>query len=235
MKSPPSSSSAKGSPAAPGGMNATPGTAPTDVVRPVVPPLYPPARKAPPGRQIFSAYAKVYLELQEYYRSNFTVEYIKKKRCAFNVERYTDKYNKPQSIDPNLSVPIDSNRLPKELYAKNIKIVRKKQMTELDAKRKLEELSTRFKDEVEGAPVADDSDTDEPKSKKRKVDDDEGDGKEGEDALAVDKPDVNEDDEEEEEVDEELDEGTDYMANYFDNGEDYLDEEDDALDDGAVF
>lgn len=38
-----------------------------------------------------------------------------------------------------------------------------------------------------------------------------------------------------EEVDEELDEGTDYVNNYFDNGESYIDEEDDALEEGGVF
>jgi len=42
------------------------------------------------------------------------------------------------------------------------------------------------------------------------------------------------DDDEEEEVDEEMDEGNDYQNDYFDNGEDYL-SEDDNLEDGDVF
>ncbi|XP_043233326.1 DNA-directed RNA polymerase III subunit RPC7-like [Amphibalanus amphitrite] len=33
----------------------------------------------------------------------------------------------------------------------------------------------------------------------------------------------------------ELDEGTDYIQDYFDNGEDYLDPEDDALEEGPIF
>ena len=37
------------------------------------------------------------------------------------------------------------------------------------------------------------------------------------------------------EPDEEMDGGTDYANQYFDNGEDYLDEEDDALEEGGVF
>lgn len=37
----------------------------------------------------------------------------------------------------------------------------------------------------------------------------------------------------EEEIDEEMDEGTDYASNYFDNGEGYLDE-DDNLDEGEA-
>ena len=46
----------------------------------------------------------------------------------------------------------------------------------------------------------------------------------------------NKDDIEEDEVmDEELDEGTDYANNYFDNGENYLDDEDDNLDEGGIF
>ena len=36
-------------------------------------------------------------------------------------------------------------------------------------------------------------------------------------------------------MDEELDEGTDYANNYFDNGENYLDDEDDNLDEGGIF
>ena len=41
--------------------------------------------------------------------------------------------------------------------------------------------------------------------------------------------------EEEEFIDMELDEGTDYANNYFDNGENYLDEDDDNFDEGGIF
>ena len=37
------------------------------------------------------------------------------------------------------------------------------------------------------------------------------------------------------EPDEEMDGGTDYANNYFDNGEDYLDDEDDNLDEGGIY
>jgi DNA-directed RNA polymerase III subunit RPC7 len=40
---------------------------------------------------------------------------------------------------------------------------------------------------------------------------------------------------EEDDPDEEMDEGTDYINSYFDNGENYLDEEDDNLDDGPIY
>ena len=36
-------------------------------------------------------------------------------------------------------------------------------------------------------------------------------------------------------IDEEMDDGTDYANNYFDNGEGYLDEDDDNLDEGGIF
>ena len=36
-------------------------------------------------------------------------------------------------------------------------------------------------------------------------------------------------------VDEELDEGTDYANNFFDNGEGYLDEDDEGMDEGGIY
>ena len=36
-------------------------------------------------------------------------------------------------------------------------------------------------------------------------------------------------------MDEELDGGTDYANNYFDNGEGYLDDDDDNLDEGGIY
>lgn len=39
----------------------------------------------------------------------------------------------------------------------------------------------------------------------------------------------------EEDIDEEMDLGTDYMNNYFDNGETYLDDDDENLEDGPIY
>ena len=36
-------------------------------------------------------------------------------------------------------------------------------------------------------------------------------------------------------MDEELDDGTDYANNYFDNGENYLDDDDDNIDEGGIY
>ncbi|KAH8041033.1 hypothetical protein HPB51_013693 [Rhipicephalus microplus] len=65
-------------------------------------------------------------------------------------------------------------------------------------------------------------------------------GGEGEDEPGEKKPKEGDDEEEEEgaeefDEEEELEEETDYINNYFDNGEGYGDDEDDNLDDGAVF
>ena len=40
---------------------------------------------------------------------------------------------------------------------------------------------------------------------------------------------------EEDEPDEEMDDGTDYANNYFDNGDGYLDEEEDNIDEGGIY
>ena len=79
------------------------------------------------------------------------------------------------------------------------------------------------------------------KLEKNEVQEKDEDGNEGEEKsnAGSDKEDdeaSNKDDFDEEEVmDEELDEGTDYANNYFDNGENYLDEDDDNMDEGGIF
>jgi len=58
----------------------------------------------------------------------------------------------------------------------------------------------------------------------------------GDVAKEGEKEDLEASDEEPAEADDvELDEGNDYMAGYFDNGEDYMDPEDDALEEGPIF
>ncbi|KAG8238227.1 hypothetical protein J437_LFUL017256 [Ladona fulva] len=59
----------------------------------------------------------------------------------------------------------------------------------------------------------------------------EGEGRGGEEEEGEEKE---EEDEEEEDEDEEMDAGTDYISSYFDNGEGYLDDDDDA-DDGPTY
>ena len=66
------------------------------------------------------------------------------------------------------------------------------------------------------------------------------DGNEGSDVEGSDKEEDNVENKNEEnldsdEIDEELDEGTDYANNFFDNGENYLDDEDDNLDEGGIY
>jgi len=64
---------------------------------------------------------------------------------------------------------------------------------------------------------------------------DEAEGKEEEEEKEGEGEEGAMDDMEEEDLDEEMDEGTDYINNYFDNGESYLDEEEDNLDDGPIY
>ena len=64
---------------------------------------------------------------------------------------------------------------------------------------------------------------------------DEVEGKEEEEEKEGEEEDGVMDEYEEDDPDEEMDEGTDYINSYFDNGESYLDEEDDNLDDGPIY
>ena len=63
-------------------------------------------------------------------------------------------------------------------------------------------------------------------------DKDGSDDDEDEEKKAAGKGDVESDGPEE---DEEMDDGTDYANNFFDNGEGYLDEDDDNLDEGGIY
>lgn len=64
---------------------------------------------------------------------------------------------------------------------------------------------------------------------------DEVEGKEEEEEKEGEEEDGVMDEYEDDDPDEEMDEGTDYINSYFDNGESYLDEEDDNLDDGPIY
>ncbi|XP_023234533.1 DNA-directed RNA polymerase III subunit RPC7-like [Centruroides sculpturatus] len=131
-----------------------------------------------------------------------------------DIERYSDKYQQ-KDMTAN-DIKWDFKRFPKELKdikrkrpaAKQPKVSkkRKKNFSQDDIKNKLEQLETNEK-----------SETSEEEQEEAKEDEEEGDK-----------------DEEELYDEEEQEEGTDYAVNYFDNGEDYLDE-DDNMDDGPLY
>uniref|UniRef100_A0A1E1XV22 Putative dna-directed rna polymerase iii subunit rpc7-like protein n=1 Tax=Amblyomma sculptum TaxID=1581419 RepID=A0A1E1XV22_AMBSC len=135
------------------------------------------------------------------------------------VERYSDRYQVPKAPD----VVFDFSYFPSELkVAKKAKKTKKPAKaskgrdaiaTGLDIQKKLQAL-----EETEAGGESGEEGDEEPGEKKPK----EGEEEEEEEGA--------------EELDEEeLEEETDYAFNHFDNGESYLTDEDDNLDDGAVY
>jgi len=199
---------------------------------PIVPALYPPAGKPNPLDAHRSSLVPVLLELTQYYKSNYSIPIPKGKfESPFQVARYSDRYNEPLSIDPHLLHKPDDKRLPAELLTKGIKRTFTKR-PEFNMIKKLQELSNKAAAEeaeqddfeIEEVDLVSD-DEDKPTNPMIK--------REPKVEKEEDKPVNDDDDDEEEEMDEELDAGTDYMANYFDNGEDYLEEDEDSVDDST--
>lgn len=148
--------------------------------------------------------------------------YIQPGVKRLDIERYSDRYQLLASHRGQLS--LNWSRFPKELHPTSVSMLRKKRKKESE-KVKVNLKKARTKD-------MNVSETLEALEKKEALSM-ENNEEEGEEDNA-DKAEV-EDIEELEEADEELDEGTDYFNSYFDNGDNYLDEEDDALEEGGVF
>ncbi|XP_045132627.1 DNA-directed RNA polymerase III subunit RPC7-like [Portunus trituberculatus] len=138
-----------------------------------------------------------------------------------DIERYSDRYQLLSSHRGQLS--LNWSRFPKELHPTSVSILRKKRKKEAE-KVKVNVKKARTKD----MNVSETLEALE-KAEAMGMEDNEEDERENADKAEV------EDVEELEEADEELDEGTDYFNSYFDNGDNYLDEEDDALEEGGVF
>ncbi|KAJ4452312.1 hypothetical protein ANN_03832 [Periplaneta americana] len=136
-----------------------------------------------------------------------------------DIERYSDRYQAALANRGAGELHMDWARLPQELRPAAGKRRRtspsaaasKRAKKTVDISNRLDELEKKEEQQSDGeAEGAEDEEEDK-----------EAEG-EGEDL-------------EEEDLDEEMDEGTDYINNYFDNGESYLDEDDDNLDDGPVY
>lgn len=137
-----------------------------------------------------------------------------------DIERYSDRYNMLPNRRGQLN--LHWSRFPKELRPGALKSLKKRKNTkngssvnvkkarvsgkDVDVKLTLEELEKKESSKDDADEV-----------------EDEEEGKVGDEII------------EEDEEDEEMDDGTDYVGNYFDNGEDYIDEEDDALEEGGTF
>ncbi|XP_045024959.1 DNA-directed RNA polymerase III subunit RPC7-like isoform X2 [Daphnia magna] len=131
------------------------------------------------------------------------------------IQQYSDKIHSP-SYEKEL--PVLWNRMPTELkksMTKKLTITKLK--TVKSGKKKKTEDPDKIFAKLEKKEIVESEDGKEDEDEKEKSDDEK----------------VEVEDDVEEEIDEEMDEGTDYASNYFDNGEGYLDE-DDNLDEGEA-
>ncbi|XP_057318479.1 DNA-directed RNA polymerase III subunit RPC7-like [Microplitis mediator] len=182
------------------------------------PPIYPPLENKAPKPQITAEWSYL-CELRRDFAESLhesinNVEIIAVKK---DIERYSDRYadiltNKSRydefcdwSIMPRELKPVEKKRKA----ADPVQDVKAKKVKEIKIDEKLAKLEALEESKK-------DNDDEEEKAKSGDEDDEE------------------EKDAEEDLEDEEMDDGTDYANNYFDNGEGY-DDEDDNLDDGAVF
>lgn len=218
----------------------TPDSVPMDVVRPVLPALYPEYSEGVSvdgmDREV-NCLVSDFSHFQEFLRSNYSVDFLESKETGFEVEKFTDTYDDPFRVEPRLEHYISKKFFPSELYTKKSgksKPQRKQVKKEVDTTEILEKYT--IKEEKRDS----DEDEIEEEELKRKRELENMDTTRAENlelekvAKSLD-PEMGEGDEDEEdEVDEEMDEGNDYMNDYFDNGEDYL-SEDDALEEGDVF
>lgn len=138
-----------------------------------------------------------------------------------DIERYSDRYQFLASHRGHLT--LNWSRFPKELHPSSVSALKKKRKL-LAKRREVNVKKARTKD----LNVSETLEALEKKEQQGGEDNEEG--EEGMEEKAEE-----EGLEELEEVDEELDEGTDYVNSYFDNGESYIDDDDDALEEGGVF
>lgn len=131
-----------------------------------------------------------------------------------DIERYSDCYHVDDiTVESQMKI-MDESRFPKETRGQKRKIIKK--ITKIKKSRKsgdTVDVEKTLKDLESQETNEDDEDAEE-----------EEEAEENEELLA-----------DEDEFEAEIDEGTDYNANYFDNGEDYIDDEDDKLDEGPTF
>ncbi|XP_042242176.1 DNA-directed RNA polymerase III subunit RPC7-like [Homarus americanus] len=138
-----------------------------------------------------------------------------------DIERYSDRYQVLAGHHGQLT--LNWSRFPKELHP-SVPSAANKKRKKLASKMKVNVKKARTKD----VNVSERLEALEKKEATQGVEENEEEGEDEEEKAE-------ETLEELEEVDEELDEGTDYVNNYFDNGDSYIDEEDDALEEGGVF
>lgn len=101
----------------PGGGRGFGAPPPVDVLTPTVPPLYPTAPKPSPLNIQINERVPVYKRLGLYFSSNYGVHLPRRAKCGFNVDRYTDRYKAPLTVNADIVHRIGSERLPEELMS----------------------------------------------------------------------------------------------------------------------
>ncbi|XP_078699091.1 DNA-directed RNA polymerase III subunit RPC7-like isoform X1 [Branchiostoma floridae x Branchiostoma belcheri] len=193
------------------------------------PPLYPPLEFKPVPLQEGEE-ANYLLALKQEFRGSMRESpyFIKPQSTKKDIERYSDKYQlNGQNKGQGLGWTPNWNTFPKELRIREKKPKRLK----LSVKPSLSGTKLKAKGQK--------GDTKEAENKLKRIlqAEEEGDEDDDEDEEEKKKKEAEGEEEEEEEFydDEDIEEGTDYALSYFDNGEDYLDADDDALEDGPVY
>ena len=183
------------------------------------PPAYPPLHQQPLPLQSSDALSYM-MELQKDFVKTMldSPYYIRKEEKKNDVERYSDKYRGSKNTDNTIGWKPDWRRMPKELQI----TVRKRKSASKTAPLVIPNLKK--------AKISTEKSDDEVKKRLEELEktdaekvSDEEDSEMEEDNLEI--------------IEEENEEENDYLSNYFDNGESYLDEEDDTLDeqDGGVY
>lgn len=150
--------------------------------------------------------------------------FIKPVSVPKDIERYTDKYQMNNTANESQLHIMDKSRLPKELWLRKRKRPVKKVEKKKDVKRKFAKPSVDVEKtlaELENKETNESEEPENPEEKNKDEDEDEDEDKEPGDDEFYDE--------------EELEEDTDYNLTYFDNGEGYLDDDDDNLDDGPTY
>lgn len=152
---------------------------------------------------------------------NKSVSYIKVTPKKVESSQFIDAEDNVLMTEKPL--PYDWSRFPVELKPTEVKRKNKTKVcaTKIPRKRSISNINT-WLEELEKKETTEDSENVDEEKENKNEKDEENEKEEAEEG-------------EEDDLDEEMDEGTDYNQNYFDNGEGYLDDEDDNLDDGPIY
>lgn len=196
---------------------------PTPVLQP--PPLYPPLENRPVPLRC-SPEDEYCVELRRDFIEclHDSPAYLVAQTVRSDIERYSDRYQAAvSSKSKQLPLTFPTSHLPSELrpiVKDKAKREKAKKSNTTRASSKAVDITTRLEELEKTEDQLGDAEEEEEQKESEEKDADDAEDK---------------DEEEIEDPDEEMDDGTDYANNYFDNGEGYLDDDDDNLEDGPVY